>query len=72
MGRLLSGGRGAHAGFLMLTFLGVLVAPWATLAALIRQREAFARRRSGSHSNAASSSVTRSTRGCAWGEDGAE
>jgi signal transduction histidine kinase len=30
-------------GFMMLTFLAVLVAPWTALAALIRQKEAFAR-----------------------------
>lgn len=30
-------------GFFYLTFLGVLIAPWAALAALVRQREAFAR-----------------------------
>ena len=30
-------------GFMMLTFLGILLAPWAALAALLRQKEAFAR-----------------------------
>jgi len=30
-------------GFVLLTFLGILVAPWTALAALVRQREAFAR-----------------------------
>jgi hypothetical protein len=30
-------------GFLMLTFLGILLAPWTALAALLRQKEAFAR-----------------------------
>ncbi len=30
-------------GFMMLTFLGILLAPWTALGALLRQREAFAR-----------------------------
>lgn len=30
-------------GFMMLTFLGILLAPWTALAALLRQKEAFAR-----------------------------
>jgi sensor histidine kinase YesM len=30
-------------GFMMLTFFGILIAPWTALAALIRQKEAFAR-----------------------------
>lgn len=30
-------------GWMMLTFLGILLAPWTTLAALLRQKEAFAR-----------------------------
>ena len=30
-------------GFMMLTFLSILIAPWTALAALLRQREAFAR-----------------------------
>ena len=30
-------------GFMMLTFLGILVAPWTALAALLRQKDAFAR-----------------------------
>jgi LytS/YehU family sensor histidine kinase len=30
-------------GFMMLTFLAILIAPWTALAALIRQKEAFAR-----------------------------
>jgi len=30
-------------GFMMLTFLGILIAPWTALAALLRQKEAFAR-----------------------------
>lgn len=30
-------------GYMMLTFFGLLVAPWTALAALVRQREAFAR-----------------------------
>ena len=30
-------------GFMVLTFLGILVAPWTALAALLRQKEAFAR-----------------------------
>jgi len=31
------------AGFVMLTFLGILLAPWTALAALLRQKEAFVR-----------------------------
>src|SRR5262249_16386155 len=30
-------------GWLMLTFVGLLVAPWTALAAIVRQKEAFAR-----------------------------
>jgi hypothetical protein len=35
--------RGRMDGFIMLTFLGLLLAPWTALAALLRQKEAFAR-----------------------------